>query len=39
MNREMSGVQALERAAPSLPMKPGKTERREYDTSATAPSA
>ena len=28
---EMSGVQALERAAPSLPMKPGKTERREYE--------
>ena len=26
---EMSGVQALERAAPSLPMKSGKTERRE----------
>ena len=25
---EMSGVQALERAAPSLPMKPGKIERR-----------
>jgi hypothetical protein len=28
---EMSGVQALERAAPSLPMKPGKIERREYE--------
>ncbi len=28
---EMSGVQALERAAPNLPMKPGKTERREYE--------
>ena len=27
---EMSGVQALERAAPSLPMRPGKIERREY---------
>ncbi len=27
----MSGVQALERAAPSLPMKPGKVERREYE--------
>jgi len=25
---EMTGVQALERAAPSLPMKPGKIERR-----------
>lgn len=28
---EMSGVQALERAAPSLPMKPGRIERREYE--------
>ncbi len=28
---EMSGVQALERAAPGLPMKPGKTERRESE--------
>jgi len=28
---EMSGVQAVERAAPSLPMKPGKIERREYE--------
>jgi len=28
---EMSGVQALERVAPSLPMKPGKIERREYE--------
>ena len=28
---EMSGVQAVERAAPSLPMKPGKVERREYE--------
>jgi len=28
---EMSGVQALERAAPGLPMKPGKIERREYE--------
>ena len=28
---EMSGMQALERAAPSLPMQPGKIERREYE--------
>jgi hypothetical protein len=28
---EMSGVQALERAQPNLPMKPGKIERREYE--------
>ena len=28
---EMSGVQALERAAPSLPMKPDKIERREHE--------
>ncbi len=28
---EMSGVQALERAAPSLPVRPGKIERREYE--------
>jgi len=28
---EMSGVQALERAAPSLPMKPHMIERREYE--------
>lgn len=28
---EMTGVQALERAAPSLPMQPGKVERREYE--------
>jgi transposase len=28
---EMSGVQALERAAPSLPMTSGKIERREYE--------
>jgi transposase len=28
---EMSGVQALERAAPGLPMKSGKIERREYE--------
>ena len=28
---EMSGRQALERAAPSLPMNPDKIERREYE--------
>ncbi len=28
---EMTGVQALERAAPSLPMLPGKVERREFE--------
>lgn len=28
---EMSGVQALERLHPSLPMKPGRPERREYE--------
>lgn len=28
---EMTGVQALERAAPSLPMKPGIVERREFE--------
>ena len=28
---EMTGVQALERAAPSLPMKSGEVERREYE--------
>src|SRR5271166_4240840 len=28
---EMAGIQALERAAPSLPMKPGKVERREFE--------
>jgi transposase len=28
---EMTGVQALERAAPSLPMQPGKVERREFE--------
>ncbi len=28
---EMSGVQALERAAPSLPMRSGDIERREYE--------
>ncbi len=27
----MTGIQALERAAPSLPMKPGKVERREFE--------
>jgi hypothetical protein len=28
---EMTGIQALERAAPTLPMQPGKVERREFD--------
>lgn len=28
---EMTGVQALERAAPPLPMQPGKVERREFE--------
>jgi transposase len=28
---EMTGVQALERKHPGLPMKPGKTERREFE--------
>jgi hypothetical protein len=28
---EMTGIQALERAAPSLPMQPGKVERREFE--------
>jgi transposase len=28
---EMTGIQALERAAPSLPMVPGKVERREFE--------
>ena len=28
---EMTGIQALERVAPSLPMKPGKLERREFE--------
>ncbi|NCA72765.1 MAG: helix-turn-helix domain-containing protein, partial [Sphingobacteriia bacterium] len=28
---EMTGVQALERAAPTLPMRPGRTERREFE--------
>ncbi len=28
---EMTGIQALERAAPSLPMKPGKVERCEFE--------
>jgi transposase len=27
----MTGIQALERAAPSLPMKPGQVERREFE--------
>jgi hypothetical protein len=28
---EMTGNQALERAAPGLPMKPGKVERRKFE--------
>ena len=28
---EMTGIQALERAAPALPLKPGLVERREYE--------
>jgi transposase len=28
---EMTGIQALERAAPSLPMKPGHVERQEFE--------
>lgn len=28
---EMTGIQALERIAPSLPIKPGKIERREFE--------
>jgi putative transposase len=28
---EMTGIQALERAAPTLPMHPGKVERREFE--------
>jgi hypothetical protein len=28
---EMTGIQALERAAKSLPMKPGHVERREFE--------
>lgn len=28
---EMTGIQALERAAPGLPMAPGKVERREFE--------
>jgi len=28
---EMTGIQALERAAPSLPMKSGHVERREFE--------
>jgi hypothetical protein len=27
----MTGIQALERAAPGLPMKPGQVERREFE--------
>jgi len=28
---EMTGIQALERAAPTLPMRPGRVERREFE--------
>jgi transposase len=28
---ELTGVQALERAAPNLPLRPGRVERREYE--------
>lgn len=28
---EMTGIQALERVAPSLPMRPGRVERREFE--------
>lgn len=28
---EMTGIQALERAAPALPMRPGKSRRREFE--------
>jgi len=28
---EMTGIQALERIAPTLPMRPGQTERREFE--------
>lgn len=28
---EMTGIQALERAAPTLPLRPGKVERREFE--------
>jgi hypothetical protein len=30
-NDELTGVQALERAQPGLPLRPGKVERREYE--------
>ena len=28
---EMTGIQALERAQPTLPMRPGQVERREFE--------
>ena len=28
---EMTGIQALERSAPTLPMQPGRSERREFE--------
>ncbi len=30
-NDEMTGVQALERKHPGLPLRPGKVERREFE--------
>jgi len=30
-NDEMTGIQAIERIAPALPMAPGKVERREFE--------
>jgi transposase len=30
-NDEMTGIQALERAAPTLPLRPGQVERREFE--------
>jgi len=28
---EMTGIQALERLAPDLPLRPGKVQRREFE--------
>src|SRR3978361_1654062 len=36
---EMTGIQVLERAAPSLPMKPGHSERREFGSIRHGPNA
>ena len=33
---EMTGIQALERIAPTQPMQPGQVERRELNTHGTA---